>query len=269
MPRILKRDVRKLYSAMFANVFNAMDSDLVGSYFSTFCWPNLHFTSSISPALCALRAVGDVANFAGSRQINSAEIASQFMNNNAMLYPDMTIKLTESKLHMRSDTAESIIVSTFTASLTKIYDSSDWSEVISFPDDGGDISKAAQQRSNKNIETGKIVDDTQVPKRPHTAVIDERDSSSSPLLLSLLDNPLVDQQEKEEAVLVEAISFAGKKGYQPCYTAKQQQAMISRTPLEQHPYPLNIEGTITMWLDANKRIMRFEMQTTKVNGKST
>lgn len=244
VPRIMRNDIRNHYSTMFANVCNHMDSDLMSSFFGTFCHKDLNFTMSMAGDMEELSKYEVIKGNEWREMIlTSSSIASQFMNNNAMLYPDMTMQLRDTKLHRCADSSESRIESRIFFEATKIYDSSSWSDALHYSDD-----------TLRNSIDNLIVPQKRVCSKTYE---DDQNESS--------EGSLQPNNSNQETIVVEGESLEGKRGFQLLLTPKQQQELISRSPLMAKPVNYSMEGKITMHLDANKRIVKLSFVTTLYN----
>ncbi len=88
-PRIIKRDLRRLYPRMLSNVMNAGDPCLLAAFFATFARPDCSFNQQ-----CPNRKSPEVESFR-----NLDTLLLQFAVQ-CDLMPDMTIQLQNSSIHL-------------------------------------------------------------------------------------------------------------------------------------------------------------------------
>ncbi len=237
VPRVLKRDIRKLYSSMFANVFNIMDSELINSFFNTFCQGGSSFCFQISHSV----RTDDVlqSDCAQSMCIDRTEIASLLMSTNCQRFPDMTMQISESMLHQSPHTGESHVTANFCIKGTKIYDTDSWEKLVFPPDE--------QEEEGDDHVNGTVM--TAAVKRPLAAVTTTIGSNNA-------------KAASNYEYSISSTSFSGKKGIQLCYSNEQHMELISTSPLLETPLKITTSGTITLYLNAHKRITKLEMVTT-------
>ncbi len=215
---------------MFANILNNTDSNLMSNFFSTFCQPDLHYTHSLNPNVAIL--VASACPYGPqSSHVYGASFASQIINNGWLAFPDVTLRLTSSKL--LAGRSESLIVSTFVVRMTQIYDTSSWKDVVHVQGENDDYAN--------NVNPG-VIGQRLKHRRKETV-----------------------QDYGGESFLIDSVTFSGKKGTQVCYSPCEHQALLSTSPLLQTPVGIVVEGTITMVLDASKRLTQFDMVSAKVS----
>jgi hypothetical protein len=108
MPRIVKTDIRRRYSFMFANVLNSYDCHLIDSFIQRFSEPSISFEKeNMHDTSVAL---------SGTTMLSTYFCLSQQMS------PDKVVRITDTQIKQRSDRTGSELVSNFDVSLTKIYD---------------------------------------------------------------------------------------------------------------------------------------------------
>lgn len=205
------------------------------SFFATFCHQDLRFAQSLDIAFISHMAAVS-PHGAKLTQINKSAVAAQFMNNKALLFPDLTLQLKGTTLHLSMVGKESRIESKMFMKTTRIYDCGEWAEETQYTDISAiGIEHISSLRDNR-IDT-KLLWDTYTP----------------------LNNT------EQATAVVASESFSGKKGFQLCYSAKEQQERISQSPLLPVPLELLAEVLLTIHMDEHKRITKLSMHSNIVS----
>lgn len=251
IPRSVPTDIRHTYTTIFTNMFNAFQYPLWTNYFTTYCTSDVLFVES-SPK--SMRP-----NFPRYIEIIGARLSSQFMYNRLQILPDAVFKIKKTKLFTRSDTSESLVVSSFTIQGTKLYDLNlepllppslqlregvVKQECVGGQDNGHCFKRDESENYNygHNSQSNRSdyvdVNSGNIFKN----IFNLRKSNSHS---SLNDT---DQQPDAIAAADEALimSYAD---------------YIDRAPLLDRPMEVTVTGTLTMHLDVNKRIRKFELVT--------
>lgn len=111
-PRVLKRDVRRNYMNMYANVMNSCDKDLLSKYLNQYYSPDCMFTK----ATCISEdSVPSTIYQATGRNV-IRDFLSLCMENS----PDLLLELSNTQLRVNNKTNQTLIVSKYKVKGTKI-----------------------------------------------------------------------------------------------------------------------------------------------------
>jgi hypothetical protein len=108
MPRIVKTDIRRRYSFMFANVLNSYDCNLIDSFIQKFSEPSVSFEKENM--------------YDTSVALSGTTLLSTYFCLSQQMSPDKVVRITDTQIKQRSDRTGSELVSNFDVSLTKIFD---------------------------------------------------------------------------------------------------------------------------------------------------
>jgi hypothetical protein len=108
MPRIVKTDIRRRYSFMFANVLNSYDCNLIDSFIQRFSEPSVSFEKENM--------------YDTSVALSGTTLLSTYFCLSQQMSPDKVVRITDTQIKQRSDRTGSELVSNFDVSLTKIFD---------------------------------------------------------------------------------------------------------------------------------------------------
>jgi hypothetical protein len=125
-PRIVKKDIRRQYATMFANVYNTLDPSTIASFFKTFAIPHMRVrktayliipTSASFQSSFPLKAIGDIGGC--GRGLQWMVI---FFSVLKYLCPDITMRIVSSQLLTRSDTSKTLLTMKIRVDFTRLHD---------------------------------------------------------------------------------------------------------------------------------------------------
>ncbi len=221
-----------------------MDYSLCEGFFTEYCGANFSMKHIICDNLSEniLRIAPDSPKIVS---IVSPNAAAHYTCNRGQMFPDMLLKVTNSRIIQQEDrdNEESQIVSTFELEFTKIYL---WMEEVDYdhestPDDTQDIKRAVHNQIEEN--TNNLL-----------ASIKLEGSEDSE------ENP-----EQSSVMMLASESQSGRVGVLRAFSLDHQQAFLDQSPLLDEPMRVKLQGTITMSIDANKRITSFDYLYTSVD----
>lgn len=124
-PRILKRDYRRQYATMMANIFNSYDTAAYAAFLTTFAAPNMRVRKAGAVDLPASREFQEsfrpktVENDLDSGGIDWSVMHFSVMKS---LFPDMTMRLESAVLRTRSDTSKTLLTVKARIAYTRLHD---------------------------------------------------------------------------------------------------------------------------------------------------
>ncbi len=227
-PKMFKHDIRRQYSTMFTNVMNSADFSMWSSFFDTFFHPDLHY---IQRAATNFPIV--YANAPKQIEMYSSKHCSQFIFNHMSAIPDMTMRLQDTKITLLTDgSKESTITLSFEVSGTKLY-----------------VVPGERQRNTND-------DSDEQPFERNNKMRHELKSTSTSCNSSFgLDE---EEPNGEDTFLVNYISHAGRACQLVGYSVEKYQELLDRAPMEANPIPIKLTAAITLHLDVNKKIIKFD-----------
>lgn len=235
-------------------MFNTFEYPLWTNYFNTYCTSDLLFIET-SPK--SVRP-----NLPKYIEIIGAELSSQFMFSRMQIIPDAILQIKKTKLFTRSDTAESLVVSSFVIKGTKLYDI--YLEALLPPTlqlNHGVVKLSSNSSNSFNTGSGTggvngVNTTTACLNHLNSAI--EEGSPSSPNTIPSVSKPSL------ESISNSSNSGSGQDSSPTAGDAAiaSYQKIIDRCPKLERPMEVTISGTITMYLDSNKRIRKFEFKTT-------
>lgn len=116
LPRILKRDIRRDYGPMFANVLNSTNFSLMNNFFSTFVTRDCAFIETFYDSTTALQANSPVFN---NTTVGQSEIAN-YLYTIISNFPDFMVKINSNQIIQKSGMVGSIIVFSTSMKGTKV-----------------------------------------------------------------------------------------------------------------------------------------------------
>lgn len=117
-PRIVKTDIRRSYSSMYAHVMNSGDFGLMFGFFDTFCCPAFSYSMTKENIIGAMHTT----KFSFLRCGIAA--CSQFWLFHMLTVPDAAFRLIDTNVFTADGDDSGKIVSTFSFKATKIFDCS-------------------------------------------------------------------------------------------------------------------------------------------------
>lgn len=136
IPRIVKNDIRRKISFMFANVMNSNDFTLLDSFFRKFCTPDVELSkkshASDPLGLCTV-------------QLPGMDLVVSYFGALGILTPDCIVTIGETKIKQSVNAPGCELISNFSFHLTKFYDAPP-SKVAQF------ILRQHQSRANGRIK---------------------------------------------------------------------------------------------------------------------
>ncbi len=121
-PRVLKCDVRRSYSTMFANVINGFDLPVLYGFMDTYCAPNFH--QQVLQCNSHIDQPYDL-------KMQGVIAASKFWAISMHTSPDYTFTVQEATIHYSPDSWKSKIICRYAYNATKLYNL----EVMDLADD--------------------------------------------------------------------------------------------------------------------------------------
>jgi hypothetical protein len=122
-PRVVKRDIRRYYATMMANVFNSLDEHTVKSFLQTFAIPNLRIrkNDSLNFSTSSL-----FQNSFGNELISDTPVGIEWTYINFLvhrsMFPDQTMQIISSRLHTRSGTEKTMLAVDVRIEFTRMHD---------------------------------------------------------------------------------------------------------------------------------------------------
>ncbi len=127
IPKILRKDIRRSYADMFANVTNSSDIGLIEGFYKAFSVKSLEFeqrhvkpSMMIAPAGVVTTSITTCSP--PDFKLESMPVFLQFWYNRMHLVPDGIMQVTDVKVVTRSDTEESQVRCEFLFSATRVFD---------------------------------------------------------------------------------------------------------------------------------------------------
>jgi hypothetical protein len=115
-PKILKKDIRRLYADMFSNVTNSADMQLTECFFKEFTRKNLDFTQS-----CVASKIPGMCEEPELIQLNGLNVFLQFWYNQQQMAPDICWRTSNTKIVSLMNSKESRVEFDFELRLTCMY----------------------------------------------------------------------------------------------------------------------------------------------------
>jgi hypothetical protein len=112
--RIVKHDIRRSYSHMFANVLNSFNFFLLFGFLDTYCSPQFEN--------CSKKYAHKNERVIESKSINSYEIFAKFLFMHLLIKPDSVFRITNTQYFLSQDKTCSKIVCKYSCKGTEIYD---------------------------------------------------------------------------------------------------------------------------------------------------
>jgi hypothetical protein len=152
LPRVVKTDIRLLYSRMFTNMLNLYNYDLCEGFFREFCIPDLLFSSSTKDELhTSLDLDLSLVDSHSSLIIESASSAAQFLFGSLLSTPDINMTINNSRFIQLPGTDACKIEFRYVFKATKIYkENIDFSMLICDPQDETNLLNDDQQSYSIN-----------------------------------------------------------------------------------------------------------------------
>jgi hypothetical protein len=128
VPRILRRDIRLLYSTMFTNVFNITDYHLFRGFFNEYCRPDLlvKFDSSANTE----QIVKVRPNMPRTASLVSSSLAADFVYLASQFTPDATMHIKDTVIRQQKYSENCKIEFTLKIEGTRIQETMHWSDCI-------------------------------------------------------------------------------------------------------------------------------------------
>ncbi len=252
-----KRDVRRLYAFMFANVFNAADYSLWLGFFDDFYRKDLSFTQSTQPHSARHPFAPRHISVTGSAQ------AAQFMFNRLASCPDITMHIDHTELQCKLDGSDECCIScNFRLTGTKVYQLPLHTVVGELETGAADCAVPAGVQSTLEIHT---LTETNYSS-DNTLVCGDRTSVGSNDFNSCRRIPKNSQEKVKKlanchSFEVEYESQSGSKGKLLGYSVDKYQELINGSKLLDKPLAISLAGTFTMHLNANKQVTKFDIST--------
>lgn len=125
VPRIIKRDYRRHYATMMANMFNSYDNAAYAAFFTTFAAPNMRVRKAAAFDLPASQEFQD--SFRQNTVENDVDNGGtdwSVMHFSVMksLFPDMTMRVESAVLRSRSDTSKTLLTVKARIAYTRMHD---------------------------------------------------------------------------------------------------------------------------------------------------
>ncbi len=115
LPRIMKRDIRRIYANMFTNVSNSMDIETAAEFYTHFT--NNQFVYKMTIADSVTPHLQDLTEFIG------LPVYLQYIYNRLQICPDVVHKMTNMRIDAHQENAdESIITFQLDVEMTKLID---------------------------------------------------------------------------------------------------------------------------------------------------
>jgi hypothetical protein len=255
VPRIMKRDIRLVYSTMFTNMFNIMDYNLCSGFFREFCAPDLNWSYTMCPKLSE-KIVKLRPHAPKLVNVISASQAAQFIYASSHMMPDLSLQTSVARIIGHAGREESEIVFNFVIEGTQIHDT-DLCANVMYEEDFGQLADAVAQNNALNME----LEDTRSENSNDT---DTTDTDSSITTSCIERDKLFQQNINKHSYLIDCTSHTGRKGYVRGYTAEDYRSLLNSAPLLACPIQARVEGCVTMFLDAHKRITKFVMNSVDI-----
>ncbi len=231
VPKVLRKDIRRSYADMLANVTNSADIRNVEGFFSTFSRRDLMFVED-----CENTPSGERLR---NTQLSGMAVFLQFWFNRMTLVPDGVVQINDVKVVTRSDTEDSRVICGFSFDGTRLYDlpyetvmpSDEQKQWLLSQDVTGDA-RRKRKMDCKKVTKLSISKQTELLRSSGGGESDDRECSGGTYV--------VQTAVEYDTSVVDAVSSAA----------------LLPTPMD-----IAVRGVFIIWLDANKYITKLQLQT--------
>jgi hypothetical protein len=242
-PKILKKDIRRLYSNMFANVSNSCDMNMTEGFFRDYSVHDMKFIQH-----CGIKP--PFPNMPSFFQFDGLAVFLQFWFNRMHLAPDMCFRMKDSRIISFATTDESRVECDFELNGTRLLDVPFDMIIPSMEEQERILATAHLKRNTKIIKKRKLTadaavisvsinNDDVVTQSSSTANKKRDDVGQVPIPFPLVMGDIISSHDRYDTTVCQRIQMA---------------------PLLTHPTSLCVRGTITMFLDCNKAIKTLQFQ---------
>jgi hypothetical protein len=251
-PKVMKKDIRRMYSNMFANVSNSGDIRMTEGFFSDFSTFNM---------TCIVKAshspYPDVPTF---MKIDGLAVFLQFWYNRIQVVPDMCYRVSDAKVVTFRDSEESRVECAFELFGTRIFDVP-FDTVLPSEEETQIILANAQMRPTRqemNKKRKKLSLNRNASSLSTAPTTANNDSKVSKKKLTKNSEMLCQQSNTSTEDISDIISSLNEAHV---YDDRVLNT-VSNAKMHQKPLEIQSFGVVTMWLDANRAITKIEFRST-------
>ncbi len=243
IPRLFKNDIRRSYSAMYTNVLNSLDVDVMTSFLGKYFHQDFKSNYTFLQPIQHSHTPQSVETMGFASFLNMWYIGS-------MSSPDIVYRMCDSQVKVKKEC--STVVCTFTVHATKLF-------VTPAPIElqGSDFDKIVKKKRRIMQLAGRAgvgPNKTNQQLKPSTENVSDT--------LKMLNTP-----GAVVGPVSSASSVSSKGGVSTSSSFIDDIQSASMTDFLPRPYKLTIHGTLTMHVDANKRIQSIEYLATPSIGR--
>jgi hypothetical protein len=244
-------DIRSSYPNMFANVLNSYDPLLLNNFFVNHCSKDVMMINDCAHArkLCL-----------PSRMVfYGVQLLFEFWHGRLLMFPDTAMSIVETQIRTRSDWKFSQVVTKFTIHGTKLYDldMKDWLPSL----EEAKIAAAEKEKEQEREETNSKNSGNDSSVQSNISKFTQRSMEDTSPWPKCLKNVRSDSEKQRNANKALGRQLAGLIPNLNNLSIKSLNDCMKEEP---KPQGMNVEGTMTLIIDDQKRIIGSEFRSSSV-----